>query len=577
MWRRQWADALWFLAWAVGSSAWCLTAAAQLGPTFDEPIYFQRGIQGWRDFSHRGLLTLGTMPLPTDVQSLPLYLWETVQDTPIDLENDIDSMLFWMRAGNLVFWLLLLWYGRQIGRLLAGPWGGRLAVALLACEPNLLAHAALATTDIAISACLLALLYHFRAGREAGWFRRVALPAVWFGLAILAKASAVVYGPICLAIVEFERLVRSGALANLTGNTWGERLSAVWKRTRQSRHDLPWIGIGGLAFAVIYCGSDFQPQPAFVRWAHGLPAGLSASVMVAFADNLCIFSNAFEGIARQVKHNMHGHGAYLLGVENPRALWYYFPVLLTIKLSIPVLLAPFAVAATRARALANWACLTALVLLAFSLTFRVQIGIRLVLPLVSIGLVGLAAAIVQAVQSARWQWTRPALAGGVVLGLLWMTVALANIWPHGLCFVNPLWGGTAHGYELVSDSNYDWGQGLPELLAWQKQNGAPVDVWYFGQDQKCNIPPLRLVSLEALNVDGPDDVLSYVEGRYLAVSTTMIYGNTGLSSHRNAAAFLRSCRPTARTATFLIYDRQTLLDAAQRVAEVTRPRARSEP
>ena len=397
MWRQQWADALWFLAWALGSSAWCLTAAAQLGPTFDEPIYFQRGIQGWRDFSHQGLLTLGTMPLPIDMQSLPLYLWETAQGTPIDLQNDIDSMLFWMRAGNLVFWLLLLWYGRQIGRLLAGPWGGRLAVALLACEPSLLAHAALATTDIAISAdVLVALLYHFRAGREAGWFRRVALPAVWFGLAILAKASAVVYGPICLAIIELERLVRS-ALWPTLGETPGVSVgAAAWKQTRQSRHDLPWIGIGGLALAVIYCGSDFQPQPSLVRWAHGLPAGLFASVMVAIADHLCIFSNAFEGIARQVKHNMHGHGSYLLGVENPRALWYYFPVLLTIKLSIPVLLAPFAVAATRARALANWACLTAQVLLVFSLTFRVQIGIRLVLPLVSIGLVGLAAAIVQA-------------------------------------------------------------------------------------------------------------------------------------------------------------------------------------
>src|SRR5204863_2814462 len=95
---------------------------------------------------------------------------------------------------------------------LAGPWGGRLAVALVACEPNMLAHASLATTDIAVTACLMALLYHFRTGREAGWVRRRAVPAVWFGLAILAKASALVYGPLCLIVLEGERLARAGVL-----------------------------------------------------------------------------------------------------------------------------------------------------------------------------------------------------------------------------------------------------------------------------------------------------------------------------------------------------------------------------
>src|SRR5436190_21018394 len=112
--RRRWVDPLWFLAWAALSSTWCLTAAARLGPTFDEPIYLERGLNGWREFSHHGLIQLGTMPLPIDVQTLPLYLWETAQGTPISPQNDLDQVLSWMRAGNLVFWWLLLWYGRQI-------------------------------------------------------------------------------------------------------------------------------------------------------------------------------------------------------------------------------------------------------------------------------------------------------------------------------------------------------------------------------------------------------------------------------------------------------------------------------
>ena len=46
------------------------------------------------------------------------------------------------------------------------------AVALLACEPVLLGHAALATTDIAVAACLLALAFEFHAGRGGRWPRR---------------------------------------------------------------------------------------------------------------------------------------------------------------------------------------------------------------------------------------------------------------------------------------------------------------------------------------------------------------------------------------------------------------------
>jgi 4-amino-4-deoxy-L-arabinose transferase-like glycosyltransferase len=570
---RRWTEALWFLAWACASSVWCLTAAHQLGPTFDEPLYVERGLDGWRHFSHRGLLTVGTMPLPIDVQTLPLYVWEQTADTPLDAANDLQTLLPVARAGNLLFWWLLLWYARLTGRLLAGPWGGRLAVAFLACEPNLLAHASLATTDIAITAGLLALLYHFRTGRDADWRWRLAVPAVCFGLAILAKASALVYGPICLVVVELERLARSDALATPTGTSLAARLAHAWRQTAAARRDLTWIGLGGVTLAFVYCGTDFQPQPGFVAWAHKLPDGAFASSMVWLAENLCVFSNAGEGLVRQIKHNMHGHGTYLLGESHPRALWYYFPVLLTIKLSLPLLFAPVAVAAVRTRALVNWACLAALVLLVASLNFRVQIGIRLVLPMVALAGIGVAAAAVEALGQPRWTWLRPALTGSLAFGLAWTSAVAARAWPHGLCYINELWGGQ-RGYELVSDSNYDWGQGLPELAAWQSEHGPePMCVWYFGSDPAFKRLPVENVPLHVLPVERPEDVVSHARHRYLAVSTTLLYGSaTNLAAHQNAAAFLRGCTPAGRTSTFLIYERQALVEAcrSQRVT-VRRP------
>src|SRR5258708_2475756 len=85
-------DWCWFLAWGMASSAWCLTAAGQLGATFDEPIYLQRGLEFWHTGSHHGLLKLGTMPLAPDLQTLPLYLWERWQGTSFDLATDANRM-----------------------------------------------------------------------------------------------------------------------------------------------------------------------------------------------------------------------------------------------------------------------------------------------------------------------------------------------------------------------------------------------------------------------------------------------------------------------------------------------------
>src|SRR5262245_15879979 len=200
-------DWLWFAAWGVASSLWCLTAAGQLGATYDEPVYLERGLEHWRTGSYKGLLRLGTMPLPVDVETLPLYLYERWRGEPFDITTDFGVLLPWARAGTLVFWWLLLLYVFLAGRQLAGPWGGRLAVAFLAAEPSFLAHASLATTDIAVTACLVALVYHYRLGRDAGWWRRVGLPTLWMAAAILAKASGLVFGPLCLLAVELERII----------------------------------------------------------------------------------------------------------------------------------------------------------------------------------------------------------------------------------------------------------------------------------------------------------------------------------------------------------------------------------
>lgn len=559
--RWRW-DILWVVLWLCLSSVWCVSAARQLSATFDEPFYLEQGLSAWRTGSFAGLLHKGTMPLPAHVQALPLWLGEWWTGQAWDLQADFEQMLTWFRAGNLVFWWLLVIYGGFLASQLAGPWAGRIAVVVLACEPNLLGHAALGTTDIALTACLLALIYHFRAGRERAWFWRVGLPMFWFAASVLAKASGVVFGPICLFVLELQRQWK--AAPPLERDTLWERCKGrcaqMWRDIRPYLRDSFALYGGGLVLVFLYCGTDGEALPSFQRWASKLPAGLTKEAMVWTADNLRIFSNAGEGIARQIKHNFKGHDVFLLGQSSRHALWYYFPAVLTMKLPWVTLLVLLGVALMHPRSLNNSALVLAGALFAFSLTCRVQVGMRLVFPLVVLLELGIVAAMVASLRErhragGRFASMLPRFGSSLAtLALAWLGVSAVTVWPHGLCYVNEFWGGKDGAYLLVSGADYDWGQGLMELRDWQRHHGAEMDVWYFGTDPRYARLPVRNLPLHHLPIQHSGEVAGHVRSRYLAVGTTALYSHGLTHAHQQAARFLREQQPCARTQTFLIFD-----------------------
>lgn len=540
-------DVFWLLLFGLASSLWCITAAQALSATFDEPTYLRLGLEQWWTGSYKGLMRLGTMPLAIDLQTLPLHLWEKWQGVRIDSMRDLPWALPVARAGTLVFWWALLIYAWRAARAIGGPWAGRLAVALIACEPTFLAHASLATTDIAVAACLLVFLYEFRAHREARWPLRILLPAVLYGVALLSKASALVFGVIGMLAIEIERLIASGVLTR-----------ATFKRAlfEQLFRDAAAIVGGGLAVTFIYCGSDWTTERSFVEWAQTLAPGTLRDTMLWIAEHLRIFTNAGEGLAQQIKHNFRGHPTYILGHEYRRSIWFYFPVALTIKTTLPLLLLPFVTGAINRRALWNWACLTTAALVLFSFTCRVQIGIRFMLPLLALLAVGLAAAMTHAhasVRAPRRHW----LVALIAAALLWNAAASCAVWPQALCYTNPAWGGTANGYRWLSDSNYDWGQGLLELGNWGTEHGVgEIGVWYFGTDPRMHQPPLRHMPFHAnewLQGRSPADAAA---GSCIAVSTTVLHGAyvSASDAGRAAVTFFKAQQPVGRTTTYFIYD-----------------------
>ena len=235
----------------VVSSAWCLTASRQIGATFDEPFYLQGGIDYWRHGHFGTLLAAGTMPLAQHLQTLPVYLAERNAGRPFTIEHDLGVMLQLARPVTLVFWILLLASTMRLGRILGGLWGGRAAVSLIAFEPNFLAHASLATTDIALAAGIVTFATELLTRREQAALWRVGIPAVWFGIALSAKVSALALLPFVAAIALLRTPPTRSSVLGLSA-------------------DLAWIGVLGGSFAVLYCGTGGQ------TWLAGTLAGMPA-------------------------------------------------------------------------------------------------------------------------------------------------------------------------------------------------------------------------------------------------------------------------------------------------------------
>ena len=188
--------------------------------------------------------------------------------------------------------------------------------------------------------------------------------------------------------------------------------------------------------------------------------------------------------------------------------------MLSIKLTEPLLLAPLLLLAVRGRACCNWAVWCALAMLLFSLNAKVQIGVRLVLPLVALGVVGMSAAAVNARQSFASGWRRRAVVARLRRRRSLVRDRFAGASGRTVCVTSTdFWGDPADGDRLVSDANWDWGQGLKELARWQRRQGSePLDVWYFGADPALSRLPMRSLRLQDLPLEKPEDVAPYVQG-----------------------------------------------------------------
>ncbi len=356
---------------------------------------------------------------------------------------DYYRLLAEARAGNLIYFVLACLSVWLLARECGGAAVAAMAVASFTLIPVVLGHAGMATTDFALVAFLPLAFWSWQVGLDCPDRKHAALAGAATALAILSKFSSLGF----LAVMLVALLALRRRRRNLP------------KCTRMA------VANAAAVFAVtlfLVCWAVYRFEVTPIRtppgrdfllldrylgttgWAHGLVYRL---LEIPFP-----LSKILKGIGEAYQHGVDGHDAYLFGQVSRHGWWYFFPVVLLVKIPLAFLAlaglgAVVSVRSSNARAQECLAAGMAIVLV--SLASSINIGVRHVLPVYAFAapLAGLAAVRL---------WPRKEIVGALFLCLI-----AANIWahPHYLADFNLLAMGTPE--RIVIDSDLDWGQDLP--------------------------------------------------------------------------------------------------------------------
>ncbi len=460
-----------------------------------------------------------------------------------------------------------------------GPTGALFAATLVALDPNLLAHGSLATTDAGFALLFFAALYLARRAFLALTPANLIGTGAVIGAAVASKHSALLLAP-TLAIFGLVRLTdrtpwplpwKAESARRVAGRgavvllvlacwsllAWGSLWAAYGFRYTARADGPPTLPIADWAHAIRENGV-YAEQPAgasplddatVARLVAAKPPGLAErTILVAEARRLLpeayLFGLAFATAKAQFRWG------YFLGEISAAGHLGYFPLAFVVKTPVAALLALALALVLGVRALswreAIYLLAPPAVVLASAMASHLNIGYRHVLPMLPF-LYALTGTIPAALTR---RIGRRASAAGLAVTVLLVAAETLAARPYFLPFFNVAAGGASGGLRLLSDSNLDWGQGLPALRRWMAEQHVPeVNLCYFGTADPAayGIRFVPLAGSYVLDVPGAGRAGSTprapVLPGYVVVSATNLQGTYLLPRERDFYAFLHRERP----------------------------------
>lgn len=412
-------------------------------------------------------------------------------------ENGVDSIMVPARlsAGLLSMALAVLVFFAT--REMFGKWEALTALAILAFEPNLIAHGALVTTDMALTATAFGAAFALYRYSKDPTLLRFIVVGLAFGIMLAAKHSAVILAAIFFGVFIVDAVIYRRPELTLPkamlrrfvafAGVFLISLAVLWSFYGFRYYALP-NATENLVSVEEYIKNNGRPE-----MTESLPAQL-----VTTANKLRVFPESYIlGLADIVAAG--SRNVSIFGKDYPTGQWFYFPVAFVVKSSIALLLLlplglVFAFFEKEKRREMLFVLVPPLVFFALSLTSKLNIGVRHILPVYAFFIVAGAV-------GAVWACGRIRVFRYVLAGLLLFHFFTAvRTAPNYIAFANDFFGGPNNSYRVFRDSSSEWGQNyklIDEYIASEKV----ADCWFAGignievmrVSQPCRIMPDRLL------------------------------------------------------------------------------------
>jgi hypothetical protein len=369
------------------------------------------------------------------------------------------------------------------------------------------------------------------------WWRHLQRPGLWWaatsavvlGIAFVAKFSAVFLAPmlaliaIVWAIPVAKQVGWKSVVARLARTTFVHAVvtwAIIWA----------FFGFRFSAFAPeLAAGADFNHGWGWTLTGIGSPAKV-----IWWLKEWRVLPEAWLYGLTFVLQFSRARGAFMSGDYSVTGWLLFFPFAFLIKSTLPFLLVTagtigVGITSVRRRAtsdLRNLATrlrpftpLAALFVIYWftSVTSHLNIGHRHILPTYPV-------LFIVAGSLGRFVDVRRPLAAACVIGtLLWHAGESLRVRPHYLAYFNQIVGGPQNGWRHLVDSSLDWGQDLPGLSRWLRQNaaGEPVFLSYFGTGD-ARYEGINATALPTLPEVGPARRWHALTPGVYAISATML-------------------------------------------------------
>ena len=431
--------------------------------------------------------------------------------------NNADQIIFWSRLPLMLLavlfgWLLFAWTRKRFGALTA-----LLTLTFFAFSPTILAHARFVTTDLGAAFGFFIGIAGFIAFLEKPTRRNIIIAGILFGIAELLKFSLVLLVPMYAVL--------------LTG--WIFSMPHLHARERLAT-GIRFIGktllIGAIGIAVIWIAyaplvvgypAERQLRDAeFLLGSYGFRPAANFDLALIRNPVTRPLGQYVLGVLMVQQRSAGGNTAFFLGEVSGTGSRLYFPLLYLLKeplalhlLTLIALLiglsrmAASAVAVPPAARLRRWiadhfvqfsSMAVIAIYWAISIKSPLNIGVRHILPTFPFIYLLVSRELALWLEPGRDRtapdtiraWFKniytayiAAIPKYAAVGLLmlWLVAGTLFAFPHFLSYYNELVGGSANGWRIAVDSNYDWGQDLKRLVSFMDQNKIQkISLDYFG-------------------------------------------------------------------------------------------------